>query len=317
MQWLNDKFEQHQGFPRPDWQNIYKHVEQHHKDQDLDTLWNNIALSWVNRIEDTLRGDYKTHQSDNFILLTTADDNYTSLFLGFLERIRKKILSMLKNIASDEGYGKYVVLMFDDIDQYYAYLSHYYNEDGIYGLSSGIFIHQGYGHFALPYQELGYAEIISAHELTHALLSHLAIPTWLNEGLAVNIEHAITGTRPGMDERQFRRHLKFWGEQQIQDFWSGECFYRADEGQELSYQLAQFTVEALSKDYSAFIEFATTASYTDGGESAAIHVYKESLGNLISQYFGKGSWSPQPAIWKTPGSQVYPGTANITHETID
>ena len=126
----------------------------------------------------------------------------------------------------------------------------------------------------------------------------------LNEGMAVNIENLITGSAPlRMDNEMYARHLAFWGEKEIQGFWSGEAFHRADEGQELSYHLAQFAVNSLSKDYEAFIKFANTAHFSDGGEAAANEVYEGSLGNLITQYFGKGDWMPKPETWEvTPSS---------------
>ena len=134
--------------------------------------------------------------------------------------------------------------------------------------------------------------------MTHALVSHLPIPAWLNEGIAVNIENLITGSAQlKMDNETYARHQAFWDKKEIQDFWSGESFHRADEAQELSYHLAQFAVNSLSQDYEAFVRFANTAHFSDGGKAAANEVYGGSLGSLIGQYFGDGEWTPQPDAW--------------------
>lgn len=134
--------------------------------------------------------------------------------------------------------------------------------------------------------------------MTHALLSHLPIPRWLDEGLAVSMEDIITSSSPlRMNNRLFSQHELFWGENEIQEFWSGDSFYRTDEGQRLSYQLAQFAVDALSKEYETFIQFANKAHFSDGGESAANEVYEGSLANLISNFFGDGEWLPNPEKW--------------------
>ncbi len=177
-------------------------------------------------------------------------------------------------------------------------MSYFISEDGEYGLSSGAYLNRGYGHFAFPNQELAIAESIAAHEMTHALVSHLPIPVWLNEGIAVSIEDLITGSSPlRMGKDKYTQHQLFWGEEEIQEFWSGDSFSRPDEAQELSYHLAQFVVNSLSQDYDAFIQFANKANDIDGGESAAIEVYGGSLGNLITQFFGVGDWSPRPEKW--------------------
>jgi hypothetical protein len=298
MEWLEKHFHYRDGFPRPHWEAIYSEVEDFHNDTDHHELWCSIARAWATKLATALPGKYAIHESENFILLTSESGRYVSLFQGFLERTLKRILSTLRGIASDDGLGKYVVLIFDDIDAYYSYISDFYPKDGIYALSSGTYLNRGFGHFVFPHQELSYAESIAAHEMTHALLAHLPIPAWLNEGMAVNMENEITGSAPlRMDNELYARHQSFWGEQEIQEFWSGDSFHRPDEGQELSYQLAQFAVQSLSQDYEAFAEFANAANESDGGESAAHNVFEGSLGNLISKYFGEGEWSPRPATW--------------------
>ena len=218
--------------------------------------------------------------------------------LAFLERSLSRILKYLEGIASDEGYGKHIALVFDKHDDYYSYIS-YFHPDGESILSSGVYLNRGYGHFALPYQDLNEAEPVVAHELTHACLSHLPIPLWLNEGLAVNLENDITGSWPLiMDREQFNKHKKFWGKEEIQQFWSGESFNRTDQGSSLSYELARFAIKALSHDYEDFQKFAVNADHKDGGEAAAHQSFGGSLGGLIEQFFGPGDWNPEPHNWE-------------------
>jgi len=288
MEWLDQHIREVDNFPRPNWEAIYADVESKHKESDQHDLWCGIARSWMNRLTSSLPPSYAVHESDNFILVTLESEKYISTFQIFLERTLKRIVNTLQGIASDEGFGKHVVLIFDDIDLYYSYLSYFYENDGEYGLSSGVYLNNGYGHFAFPHQELSYAESIAAHEMTHALLSHLPIPAWLNEGMAVGVEDLITGSASQrMDNEMYARHQSFWGEKEIQEFWSGESFHRTDEGQELSYHLAQFIVNSLSQDYDKFVEFANRAHFSDGGEAAANEVYEGSLSNLVTQYFGE------------------------------
>ncbi|WP_246125234.1 hypothetical protein [Exilibacterium tricleocarpae] len=298
MEWIEQHFQMVDEFPRPDWGAIAAVAEENFRDIDQHKLWCSIARSWMQRLISVLDSSYSVYESDNFIILTSESSKYVTIFQKFLERTLKRIVKMLPGIASDEGDGKYVVLIFDDIDMYYSYLSDFYDKDGTYGLSSGVYLNQGYGHFAFPHRELAHAESIAAHEMTHALLSHLPIPTWLNEGIAVTIENMLTGSAPlEMNDELYAQHQSFWGDKEIQEFWSGDSFYRPDKGQELSYHLAQFAVHSLSQDYDNFIAFANQAHFNDGGESAANEVYEGSLGNLIAQYFGEGEWTPRPETW--------------------
>jgi len=298
MEWINKYFDETDKFPRPNWDNIYEYVDTHLKQENQNKLWCSIAVAWMQKVRSRLSDNYLIHESDNYILVTSESERYVKLLQGFLESTLKKILSTLNGIASDEGYGKYVVIVFNDIDDYYSYMSYFYPHDGVFGLSSGVYLNNGYGHFVFPHQDVTYAESVIAHEMTHSLLSHLPIPLWLNEGMAVTIEDIITGSAPlRMDNEIFARHKAFWGEKEIQEFWSGEAFHRPDEGQELSYHLAQFAVKSLSHDYAEFSRFVNIANYDDGGESAAFKIFGGGLGGLITQFFGDGNWAPKPQEW--------------------
>jgi hypothetical protein len=114
-----------------------------------------------------------------------------------------------------------------------------------------------------------------------------------------------------MDDELFARHKAFWGTKEIQEFWSGEAFHRPDEGQELSYHLAQFAVKSLSHDYAVFSRFVNKANYDDGGESAAIEIFGGGLEGLITQFFGEGDWVPKPQEWSLKDSNK---SSNLTGE---
>lgn len=207
---------------------------------------------------------------------------------------------MLPGIADAEGDGPFVVVEFSDLDEFYRYITPTNAPESTHGLASGVFLDGGYGHFAFPVGELDAIEPIAVHELTHALMCHLPLPTWLNEGIAVNTEDALTGSWPfDMNAEQFGKHVRFWTPDTAQEFWTGSAFSRPDEGQRLSYELARYAVQALSGDYNIFSEFVNRADFADGGEQAAIDVYEGSLGGLLEQFFGPGDWSPRPEDWFT------------------
>lgn len=285
------------GFPRPDWNAIAKQIHAN-PENTWQGGWEEWSKRWLDSILEQLPGSYRIEESANFLVLSAQEDRFVQLLSQFLERTLQRILAGLDGIADDEGYGKHIVLMFDEQESYYQYKSHFYPDEGEFILSSGTFLNAGYGHFAFPFMEMYEAEATSAHELTHACLKHLPIPLWLNEGFAVTMEDEICGSAPLlMDNERLSEHASFWTDETIQEFWSGESFNRTDQGSELSYELARYCLRALSHEYDVFAAFANAATYADGGEASAIEHFGGSLGGVIHQFFGEGNWSPNPAVW--------------------
>ncbi len=285
------------GFPRPNWDAIAELI--HAKPEEFWAAdWEAWSRRWVDAILGQLPDTYRVEETENFLVMSAQEDRYVELLSRFLERTLRRILTSLEGIASDEGYGKHIVLMFDEQEPYYQYKSYFYPDEGEFILSSGTFLNAGYGHFAFPFLEMFEAEATSAHELTHACLKHLPIPLWLNEGFAVTMEDEICGSVPlQMENERFAEHRSFWNADTIQEFWSGESFNRTDQGSNLSYELARYCLRALAQEYDVFAAFANMANYQDGGEAAAHEYYGGSLGGLIHQFFGEGDWSPKPDLW--------------------
>lgn len=140
---------------KPDWNEISLGIDENLNHYDLNSAWTKVCGNWLDAIAAKFGNNYRVAESSNFSIMSNENDRYVALFSSFLERTLKRILTTLKGIASDEGFG----------------------------LSSGMYINDGYGHFVFPSQELEYAESTAVHELTHACLDHLPIPLWLNEGL--------------------------------------------------------------------------------------------------------------------------------------
>ncbi|MEM6818051.1 MAG: hypothetical protein AAF578_04635 [Pseudomonadota bacterium] len=286
-----------EGFPRPNWEQITREIETA-PESEWPNLWTDWAQRWMAETILVLPVGYQLFESENFLVLSSQERRFSTLLLEFLERTRRRILSSLEGIASDSGHGPHVLLMFHDQESYYRYISYFFPEEGEFGLSSGIFLNESYGHFVFPFVEMFEAEATAAHELTHALLRHLPIPTWLNEGLAVTMEDEICDSWPlTMSDERFAEHRDYWNAESIQAFWSGEAFYKGDEGMQLSYELARFCVRSLAHEYDVFAAFANSAESSNAGEQAANEHFNGSLGGLIAQFFGDGDWSPDPSRW--------------------
>lgn len=277
---------------KPDWNEIAQRIGDDLSHDDLHSEWSKECKKWLESIAGEFGSDYRIAESANFSIMSNESDRYIQVFSGFLERTLKRILKTLDGIASDEGFGNHVALIFQDIDQYYEYVAMFFPDEGEFGLSSGMYINEGYGHFVFPSQDINYAEPIAVHELTHACLNHLPLPLWLNEGMAVLMEDVLAGNHLFLDKEMVERHQMYWNESTIQGFWSGESFTAIDEGQELSYNLAHILARNISQDFPAFVRFSNHASYEDAGESAAQEFLGLSLTQIVGSFLGEGNWQP-------------------------
>ena len=293
------------NFPRVDWQGITDVLEEETQNSDLNIseFWSMLVKAWLVQMSEYLDDAHGIYESEHFYILSSASDNHLNIFVKYLESVQSRIHRALPGIVQYNERGKFVVLLLDNIELYYSYISHYYPQNGEFSMSSGVFLSGGYGHFVVPHNELDHVEAVAAHELTHAMLAHLPIPLWLNEGLAVNMESSITGySSYQLNSQKHNKHLGHWNEQTIQDFWSGESFQRAGDAVELSYHLAQLIVQSLAENYEVLQRFVNQADFIDGGESAAIEVFGGSLGAIIEQIYGDGEWSPKPYLWSEASS---------------
>ncbi len=200
-------------------------------------------------------------ESANFILYGDVSPERGKAILGFTESTLARYREDLAGLIEFGPASKMAILAFCNDDDYYRYASAYY-PDGHFGLSSGMFLQRGLGHFVFPnVDEMWHLEPTIAHELFHAVVAHLPIPAWLNEGLATNAEFRY-GNRfedPRHADTQLPHHRRYWNAERLQQFWSGDAFHNADEGQELSYDLARRLVRGMSADWAQMQRFILEA----------------------------------------------------------
>ena len=275
---------------KPDWSEIALKIGEEKSQSELHSDWVIECGNWLQVVANHFGKEYRIEETKNFSIMTNESTRYVEVFSAFLERTLKKILSSLGGIASDEGLGKHVAMIFQDIEQYYEYVDMFFPEEGEFGLSSGMYINEGYGHFVFPSQDIDFSESIAVHELTHACLAHLPIPLWLNEGLAVLMEDVLAGNHLFIDKEIMSRHQNYWNEHTIQSFWTGESFQSSDEAQELSYHLAHILVRNISRDYSSFVQFANHAHFNDAGNESAQKHLGYSLEQIAGSFLGSGNW---------------------------
>ena len=267
----------------------------------LDAFWTRLARSWLETLRAALDARYAIRESERFLMLGSLDESRANVVLEFVERARKRILMVLDGVAADAGAGKVCLLIFDGEDRYYQYVSNYYSKDGEYALSGGMFLQHGYGHFVFVESEISAMEPTIAHELTHCMVQHLSLPAWLNEGIAVNTEQRLCPPpgRPLFTPEEMReKHVAFWNEATIQEFWSGKSWLRPDEGNMLSYDLAKILVGLAAEDFDAFRAFANAADVADSADVAALKHLGYPVKNFAEAVLGEGPWEPKPELWK-------------------
>ncbi|MDZ7618385.1 MAG: hypothetical protein U1E05_15375 [Patescibacteria group bacterium] len=287
----------------PDWEAIAQSIEQDVSEPERGAAWQYAARQWVEGIRHAFGPRYEVHETSRFLILTAASAGIARDVCQFCEWSLHCILQYLAGVAAEAGHGKHVVMMFEALDEYYDYIAHYYPE-GSHPTSGGVYLDNGYGHFAVPVPDYFSYRNALAHELTHACLSHRSIPQWLNEAIAMRMEGALTDVYAFHFDRQLhQRHSAWWNANSIQSFWSGESWTVPGAGFELSYSLAQILWRKIEVDLratrEAVLQFIAGASIDDAGEESCRATFKRSLGDLVADFLGKGDWAPNPAAWPT------------------
>jgi hypothetical protein len=300
---LREHMSLYNGLPLPDWQALIEWAASMN-DADLQrAALEQGKRGWLLHLRDALGPHFRLHESESAYVLSSLEDVVATATAAYVTSTRKRIPRVLAGLARIEAHDKSILIVMDDDDTYYDYVSSYYPEGGEFAFSGGMFIDAGCPHFLAKRADLAAIEPVIAHEMTHSALSHLKLPRWLDEGLAVNTERRLTGAgvMPLGERHQLRRsHLKFWDDARIQEFWSGASFFRPDAGNRLSYELARIFVEQMGQNWALFTRFASNAKREDGGAEAAREVYDMDLGTyacILMEREPDPRWAPDPQSW--------------------
>lgn len=256
--------------------------------------WRAVAVRWLEELQDPLGEQYVLYEDPRVLFLSAQDVREAGKFRDLVVDAQNTVDRALSWLSPSPNDRILVVLLLDSLDRYYDYVQYFYSEAGQFATSGGMCINQGYPHLVFPSARLGGLVLGVVHELAHARVAHLPLPGWLNEGLARNVERvAYAFGVPDMNAEMADRHQAFWGTEEMQEFWTGDSFHRPDDGNELSYSLADLLVQQLSQR-KGFHDFVTDAHEEDAGEAAAIENLGEGLGEIVGAFLGPGTWSPRP-----------------------
>jgi len=297
---IDGAFSFEEGFARPNWRLVSNEIKKAGV-LDENAAWNEAVRQWMFQLQSDLGGDYKFSESPRFFVLAPLSAETRTKIIDFSEEVVLHIRDRLADSAWKPKYGKHVILLFGEDDDYYQYVSHFYPA-GTHPQSGGCLLHKDYVHIAAPYDPWSVRRTL-AHELTHNLVVHLRLPLWLNEGLARYFEHSVASSREPMLDHEIReRHLAFWNEQNIQEFWAGVSWRKPGDSNELSYGLAEILLNLLFEGRENWGDFLKQAQSADAGQTAALECFGIDLGQIAGTFLGPGDWRPRRkamvAVWE-------------------
>jgi hypothetical protein len=299
---ISSNFTWEENLPRPQWDILTTWVESRVDADEQGEAWDEIVRQWFQTLADALPGDYCLYESEQFLLLSPSETIVGRTVLALAKRARAFLLHALPGVTHTPGPGKLPLVILSDSETYYQYVAVYYGE-GHFGGSGGVCIREGYPHIVAMGRDTVAVESTIAHELTHACLTGLGLPLWIEEGLAQIAEHHITGRGELLLTPELaKQHKRHWRKHGLEAFWRGEGFLQPGKMQELSYQLAETLMRLLCEDYrpqwfglvrtrqKRLMAFLRDADELDCGQASAEKHLGCGLGNLAAKFLGPGNW---------------------------
>ncbi|MGE9270829.1 MAG: hypothetical protein ACQKBU_08495 [Verrucomicrobiales bacterium] len=288
-----------QNLSYPDWEKVAARIAAETSQGEFDSrkAWATATNQWLETLSAELGPHYQVIHRGHFSILTSATDHVAAEIHASSEHILRQILHHLQGAVMDQSHGRHVALIFDQDADYYRYIARFF-PDGELPMSGGLCLKDTVVHYAFSSFEKQSDRSVLAHELTHACLSHLPLPAWLDEALAMRMETTVTGDQIFyLDRERYEAHLRYWNADRIQAFWSGDSWTLPGEPFELSYSLAEILWRKIEVDLQAshpqVIDFIRHAHRHDAGASAFEQTFGLSLDELVEDFLGEGSWTPQ------------------------
>lgn len=290
------------SFPVMDWQALGQWADTASTPAGARSAWTTGARAWLLHMRDACGPSFRLYETADALILSPLDSSVLVATAAYIATTRRRIRTVLDGVADLPDTEKSVLLVLHDEDAYYDYLGAHYPDEGEFAFSSGVFINTGCAHFVVALADLAAIEPVIAHEMTHSALARLPLPRWLDEGLAVNTEHRLTRVPALIYTPQELRikHLAYWDAPKMQEFWSGDSFFRTDDGNMLSYELARILVAHLAGDWGRFKDFVLQADRSDAGARALAGQFNAQPGALVCALLGQPyapHWEPDPAKW--------------------
>ena len=295
---LSDSYLWNEGLPLVPRDFAQQWVNQHVEPENHDEAWTVISRQWLETFSRAMKQGYCVAESAHTLFLVPPSTTPLLSLLPFAENCQRELLRGLRGVTDFSAPGKQVVLVLRNKEDYYRHLSAFCSE-GHHGDSSGMHIRSGYSHIVLCGTNVDDLQNTLAHELTHASLSHLSMPQWLEEGFAQLFESHMTGRALWVvDVEMAQAHRRYWFENGLDCFWHGDGFSQPGDVQDLCYQLAEILVRLLVEEYrpgwfgwhrkrhERLLTFLREANHEDCGVAAAETHLGLRLEDLAGRFLG-------------------------------
>ncbi len=285
-----------EGLAHLDDERVEKWIEQAFPLEGRREAWNRVCSDWLDQLAEQLPGNYRGIESDHFFLVADLDLGQRDRLIQLAERAWKSLREILGSAARLSSPGRQVIIAFNNRKTMFQYAAPYYPE-GKLAAFVGLFLRRPCP-LILMQDGLGATSTL-VHELLHAAVSHLALPQWVEEGLAqtFEVDHGATAEFL-LTPEDARTCRSFWRKRGLKRFWSGEGFHRAGQSSTESYRLAQILARLLLDDAKPgwwgfgqarrqrFIRFLENAKAVDAGEAAAREALGFGIVDLAERFLG-------------------------------
>jgi hypothetical protein len=294
---IKDAFETVHGLPRPRWKVLRERVCQlTGKERPSDKDWCEIQRHWLKQVAQKAGEEFGVIESPRFLLMArNAAEN--EWLLEIAEMAQERVGSSLGERPGGGVIGKVPILAFTGEHLYRQHVR-YFRQDDKPGESSGICVHD-HGEIHVAIQSLSGIKEVLPHELAHAHVGNLPLPTWLNEGIAQMVarrwKYDFTAEL-GSNARLF------WRTRGLDRLWSGEAFGVPRVGEEtiFAYIFSELLVKEIrSLGEGDFRRFLLIAQREDCGEAGCKEVYGFGLKVWAQRLLGAGKWDPPTGIAST------------------
>jgi hypothetical protein len=287
---IKDAFETAHGLPRAKWKLLRERVchltgKERPRDQD----WVVLQRHWLKLLAEVAGESFGVIESEKFLLMA-RDAGESGWILDIAEQGQQKVMQALGERVGGPVVGKIPIISFMNNHLYRQHVRHYRHDDKP-DESDGVCVHD-HGEIHVALASLSGIKDILPHELAHAHVGNLPLPTWLNEGVA-----QLVARRWKYDlGSEFQSHAKlFWRKRGLARFWNAEAYETPRVGEEMvfAYIFSELLVKEIrSLGESDFQRFLAVADAKDAGEGACRGVYGFGLGVWAAKLLGQGEWGP-------------------------
>jgi hypothetical protein len=190
MNSATDEYEWHNNLPHPRWRLFFESIDSL-PISEKGALTTNFVSRWLRDLAGALGSQAGVVLNEDMFCLYSSMHDQPERLLRWSSNALARIISIVGDHRTPEMYGPRIVMLFSDLDRYYDYVDKFYPASGEFGASAGLCIAHDYFHVIVGPGGFGTRQGVLAHELTHFALGPLALPLWLNEGLAQMMQEVL------------------------------------------------------------------------------------------------------------------------------